>query len=122
QETRRNADRLREVFGEAKILVVIRSQINIVESFYKQYLRWGGIADFNAFLDGGWRSHIDFRPSHVDYVKLLKCYQSVFGRESVKVMLYEKLAEDPQKFADEVCGYLGCRPIELGEAAIRSEN
>lgn len=122
QDAKRSADRLREVFGAAKILMVIRNQVEIIESFYKQYLRWGGIVTFDAFLQAGWRSHIDFRLEHVNYLNLVKYYHKLFGSENVRVMMFENLAANPQRFADDVCDFIGADKLTLPQAKKEREN
>ena len=58
-DTKEIADRLKAVFPDGRIVVVVREQRSMIVSTYKQYLKAGGPSGIEAFLqpgsDQGWR-------------------------------------------------------------------
>jgi hypothetical protein len=103
REGKEIADRLRQVFPEARILVVIREQRSIIASTYKQYLEGGGVCSLSQFLEPSRRGRIpafDYR--HFEYHHLISYYHSLFGRDAVLVLTYEQFARDPRSFVAEI--------------------
>ena len=98
----RTARRLHQVVDDATIVIVVRSQSTILRSMYNQYLQHGGTRSV-----AGWLESDDFDPSLLRYDELVECYQSLFGREQVVVMAYEKLVECPKAFFAEFCERTG---------------
>jgi len=102
------ADRLKQVFPVARVLIVIREQRSIVLSVYKQFVKAGGPAGPQAFLfpatKRGWRvPGFDYR--HFAYDRLIAYYQSLFGRENVLVLLYEDFVADGRSFVQAIAQF-----------------
>lgn len=89
------ADRLREVFPGARILITIREQAKIIGSTYMQFILQGGTQTPKAFFDGetveGYRG---FEPQHFRFHRLVARYQSLFGTENVMVLPLETVNAD----------------------------
>ena len=119
------ADRLRAVLPEARILAVIREQQSVIVSTYKQYVKAGGAATLQAFLepadDQGWRVPT-FHYEYFEYDRLLGYYRSLFGAESVLVLPYEQLVRDRREFVTRVADFAG-RPVpdEVLERMLRAK-
>lgn len=86
----RHAMRLKNIFPNAKILIVIRNQRDAILSVYFQYLTGGGTHGIKKFLKSkfnGLRPH--FAASHYSYHHAIAYYQSLFGKDGVLVLPYE---------------------------------
>tara|TARA_B100001093_G_scaffold509751_1_gene574388 strand:- start:274 stop:1314 length:1041 start_codon:yes stop_codon:yes gene_type:complete len=111
ENAERNAKRIKKVFGEVKIIYVIREQISMLSSIYSQYLKMGGTRNFNDwFLDP-----IECRGiiERLKYNKNIKMYQDIFGKENVLVLLFEELVEDKRKFLEKLYRFIGCQNINF---------
>jgi hypothetical protein len=98
------ADRLATVFPNARILVVLREQTSMFLSIYKEYIRRGGAASLRQYLatprDGYWLPQ--FRFEFLEYHRLIRYYQDLFGAESVMVIPYELLRRQPDIFLRQI--------------------
>lgn len=115
------AQRLNESFPEAKVLMTIRRQPDMVLASYGQYVRGGGTESIRRFLrpprDGYRMPHFDLR--YLEYHHLIAHYQPLFGVERVKVLAYEQLGQSAADFAQQVAEFVGVPgPGNLDAAAI----
>jgi hypothetical protein len=93
--------RLRTMFGDATILIVTRGFRSAIASTYSEVLRWGVASSVKEFLSlyqespafEGWRMADVF-----DYDTPLRLYADTFGSESVMVLPFELLRDDPGEF------------------------
>ena len=107
------ANRLAEVFPEARVLVVVREQRSMIVSTYKQYVREGGaLAPRKFMLPPASKSMrvpwFDFR--HFEYHHLLSYYRHLFGPDAVLALTYEQLVADPSAFVGQIGRFAG-RPL-----------
>ncbi len=120
------ADRLAAVFPNARILVVVREQTSMFLSLYKEYIRRGGAASLRQYLatprDGYWLPQ--FRFEFLEYHRLIRYYQDLFGAESVKVLPYELLRAQPDAFLGQIGEFVGLpaarpqvRPVNVSLSA-----
>ncbi len=99
------AGRLRELFPEAKILMVVREQRSMILSTYTQYVRAGGTRSLRRYMrppERGSRRMPQFDFRFFDYAPLVEHYMGLFGRERVKVLPYEWMAREPARFLSEI--------------------
>jgi hypothetical protein len=104
------AHRLKEVFPEARILIVIREQRSIIVSTYKQYVKGGGPGTLRQFLEPPTSTSMrvpgfDFR--HFEYEHLLRHYRSLFGPEIVLTLAFEQFVREPADFVAEIGRFAG---------------
>jgi hypothetical protein len=109
-DSKQNADRLREVVPDAKVLIVIREQKSIIASTYKQYVTAGGIAPLDQFIDppttvGARVPPFDFR--HFEYDHLIRYYQTLFGKDAVLVLPYDELLRNGRAFIEAIAQFAG---------------
>ncbi|MFO1175532.1 MAG: hypothetical protein U1E48_10065 [Paracoccaceae bacterium] len=96
RDCRMIADRLKETFPEAKVIVTIREQLALLPSLYMQYLQAGGTLSHQRFFAG--RSVIGnygFDPCFWDYDRFVGHYAALFGRDRVHVHPMELLVRQP---------------------------
>lgn len=108
------ADRLVQVFPDARVLVVVREQRSMILSTYKQYVREGGALPVRKFmLPPTSRSMrvpwFDLR--HFEYDHLLAYYHRLYGAEAVLARPYEQFVADPASFVEQIARFAG-RPLD----------
>ena len=116
------AARLRAIEPCARVLVSIRAQGRILPSVYMQYLLRGGTLTPEEFFEGEseWGFH-GFSAAHFEYDRLVKLYQSLFGRERVHVLQQEALAADMEGAAARLANFAdAARFAGLSAAARRT--
>ncbi len=95
------ADRIHNVFPNSRILICIRSQYSMIPSQY-QYLhvKSGGSWSYQKYVNKL------IENNKLDYHKMVSKYQSVFGKGNVKILLYEMLKQDQEKFLREFLSFI----------------
>ncbi len=102
------ADRLAQVFPEARVLAVIREQKEAIYSTYQQYVRDGGAASLEKYLAPRNPAEVpQFRFSHYEYHHLIAHYRKRFGADQVLALPFEWLRSDPGRFLDAISGFSG---------------
>ena len=107
------ADRLVQVFPEARVAVVIREQRSMIVSTYKQYVREGGALPVTKFMHPPTSRSLRvpwFDLRHFEYHHLLGYYRQLFGPERVLVLPYEQFRSDPRGFVEQLARFAG-RPL-----------
>ncbi|PHV61399.1 sulfotransferase domain-containing protein [Cyanobacterium aponinum] len=104
------AERLYSLFPEAKILIIIRNQLDMILSIYKHRLRSNLTVDIDLFLEQIPLS-TTFEPIfHLDYLQyhlLINHYQSLFGKDKVLCLPYEMLCRDSKSFFSQISSFAG---------------
>lgn len=108
RESKIIADRIGKIFPMAKILIVIREQISMITSTYKQYVLGGGVGNLNQFISPPSLSfsYNWFNPEHFKFHRLIKYYISIFGKSNVKIMFFEEFVKDKTLFCNNILRYL----------------
>jgi len=122
------AERLKELFPDARILVVIRNQMDALRSMYaflvrerggninvsygrpsvRSFERW--ITDQEAFLP---RSFL----LTLRYNEFISHYWKLFGKDKVTVLLFEELVHSPDKFFDKLARYFDVENIDYARTS-----
>lgn len=129
------AERLRDVFGPAQILLFVREQVEWLTSIYFEHRKVGPRRMYAPFnLPGAtapmmtleqWFEHrkaIDWSLPLVrflDYWAIVDCYRDVFGADAVHVIPYEAMKQDGQRVIETICGLLDVDPAKLPDGATR---
>lgn len=107
------ADRLHNVFPEAKILIFIREQKAMIKSSYGQYLKPGGTATIQRYIGSGGTQRSGFGPicqlDYLEYNFLIEYYQNVFGEKNVLVLPFELLKMDQLTVANRIIRFAGSK-------------
>jgi hypothetical protein len=107
------ANRLLEVFPEARVLVVVREQRSMIVSTYKQYVREGGALPPRKFMHPPAPKSMRvpwFDLRHFEYHHLLSYYRRLFGPDAVLALTYEQFVADPSAFVEQIGRFAG-RPL-----------
>jgi hypothetical protein len=120
--------RLAEFFPQARILITVRRQADILQSMYLQYARAFGtkffFCTYGQWLQRALDSYLhsaDPAPglrhirianplSRLFYADLARAYAETFGPDRVLVLDYHLLRSDQQRFYGSLCGFLDIDP------------
>lgn len=103
----RNARRLKAVFDEARIVLVVRRQDTIVPALYGLYNRTGGHRPLSDLLEGKQLEGWSWDRSYLEYDVVADRYAALYGDENLRVLPYELSQADPDAFLAalaEACG------------------
>jgi len=98
-----NADRLKALCPQAKILIVVREQRAAIRSLYKTFVIWGMPHSIERILKPvepnlSPQFHLDF----LRYDLLVDYYQKLYGKDHVLVLPYELFVEDGASFLRKI--------------------
>ncbi len=102
------ADRIKSLYPEAKILIVIRNQADLITALYRTYVLQGGKASIRNFIAppenevNQWLSKECF-----EYHKIIEYYIHLFDEEKVMVATFETLKKDNIRFIDKLAEFSG---------------
>jgi hypothetical protein len=107
--------KLRELFpGPVRIILSIRGQATMIDSLYREYLVQGGTRGVTDFVSGrippgcsilGCDPGLD--PETLLYGRYLDSITDLFGKESLLVFPYERLAKNPDRIFAQLSRFLG---------------
>jgi hypothetical protein len=124
-DTKEIAIRLKDIFPDANILIVIREQNSMINSIYRQYIRKGGGRNLKEFLippeSGAGRFPL-FSFDFLEYHKIIDCYQQLFGKDKVIVLPIELLKNEPEEFCNKIKKFSGLEPSGIGEFNMKPRN
>lgn len=112
------AKRLYKIFPDARILVVIRNQMDILQSMYAFLVEQQGknmnlsfgqpsVQSFERWIIEQEKFFCRSFISTLKYFEFISVYQDLFGKENVSVLLFEDLVRNPIGFFDKLANYLG---------------
>jgi hypothetical protein len=99
-------DRVKQVFPNARILIVFREQRSMILSSYMQFLKYGGGYTLQYYIEGKRDENRHALTSHFfKYDRLIRLYQSAFGPENVLALPMEMFIEKPQDYVERICQF-----------------
>ena len=123
------ADRIHQVFPQAKILIGIREQKAIAISTYREFVHQGGTLPLVDFIGTG-HEPLGFTPilreDFLAYDLVVGYYQNLYGRENVLVLPIERLQRDQAGYVQAILDFCGCagrltsdaKPNNIGKSAL----
>lgn len=109
------ANRLAMVFPNAKVLIVIREQKNIILSNYKQYIKRGGPCSLKSLLNPPqkWKGRAPwFDLDNFKYHRLANYYCQLFGDSNILVLPYELFVTDPPCFINRILDFCSIKKAQ----------
>jgi len=107
------ANRLKNIFGEAKIILILRRQIDIIISQYRDHpfdprnFSIGKPVNINQFVTILNESNDLIYLESLKYSKIIDHYSKLFGKENVGVFLFENLKKNPKEFISNIATFIG---------------
>jgi hypothetical protein len=110
-DTFRIAERLRATLPEARVLIVVRSQIEMIESEYRQLVGEGYAGRISSLWSSDPWKTTGFDLGHYEYDGLVREYQDRFGADRVAVFTYEGIVAERSRFLDRLADFVGVTPF-----------
>lgn len=108
---KQNADRLKILFPQAKILFIVREQHSLMRSLYKTMVLWGMPHSIKRLLNPKDTSLVpQFNTDFFCFDLAAAYYQALYGQENVLVLPYEAFSENPQAFTTQILTHAGSAP------------
>ena len=100
--------RIKSVNENARIILVIRNQGDLIVSRYSEYILGGGKDDFNFFVEEFLKCSKDGINYYQNYyAEIMEIFRHDFGGENVLVLLQEELSRDEGRTIDRLCTFIG---------------
>lgn len=121
------ARRIKSILPDARIVIGIRAQPDMLAASYSQYVKGGGTYGVKRFLfpdsyffpGSPYRTQAPrFDLAHFDYQRLIRLYFDLFGKENVHILLFEQFRAGPIALARDLAKGLG---LEFDEAGINEK-
>ena len=100
------ASRIKEVFGDIKIIITVRNQIDMVRSLYSDYLKSGGTKSIKQLLNDKYLYGENIFKK-LCYHKLIYKYQKIFSEKNVLVLTYEDLNSNKFEILRKIGVFIG---------------
>lgn len=107
------AERLKEIFSNGKIIMIIRNQFNMVVSQYRdrpfdpRCVRIGKPVSLDEWVRIALEDNLTKYSSSLKYYEIANLYSDLFGKDNVGLFLFEELVNQPDLFADKISTFLG---------------
>jgi hypothetical protein len=106
------AKRLSRLFSDGQIVVVLRNQLDALQSMYRQRLKYHpDIGEFDEWIEE--KRDREYQTTLLDYLNyydLLRMYASEFGHQNLHVLFFEELLRDESAFVGALSNTLGISP------------
>ncbi len=111
------AGRLHGLFPEARVIVTVRNQLDVIPSVYGQLINMGVLVgqSFGDWLDSE-RAKSRGAAGRLylfDYAALVELYDQLFGAANVKVLLFEELRADVDSYLTQLSAFIGVDPAAV---------
>lgn len=95
-------------FPNAKIFVAIRNQFDYILSAYtfKVFIKGNERRTLSKYLKDNIKGPAGFKES-LQYDRIIRYYQDIFGRNRVLVSAYEQLAKNEFAYIERLCKFIG---------------
>ena len=102
------AGRIKAVAPSARIIMVVRSQANLIVSRYSEYILGGGTRDFEGFVSEFLQCSTDGVNYFQNYyARIARIFFEAFGEKNVLVLTQEGLSRDEEATIARLCRFLG---------------
>lgn len=119
-----NTKTLKYLFPEAKIIIVIRRQDDLLESLYKQCLRVYFCPTINSYLNyvnkrfedpSRFPSYPSVNAKQLNFHRYVRNYVGLFGQDNVIALPYEMMKNDQQGFLNRLFNFMNVEPFHPKE-------
>lgn len=118
------AQRIKDLFHNPKIILVLRNPVDWLESFYKHKVRIGEFfLDLDDYLDFSRRPFCLHKRKPVFltdlfYDEVIETYQQLFGKGCLLVLRYEEFKESPNRFVKKIGEFMN---VDFGDVSTIAE-
>jgi hypothetical protein len=109
RDPQRDAERLRRVFDNAKIIMVTRRQADWIRSYHALHVREGGTFTLAQLLRPDLPHGVQRELQMLEFDRTFQRYADLFGRDNVIALPMELIAADPAQLITCLEEFLGSR-------------
>lgn len=120
-DLREKANRLKELFPDGNIIFIIRNQVSLIKSQYRDHptdprsFAIGSPVSIDEWIEIAYEAEsVNFLES-LQYYDIIEYYVELFGQKNVDIFLLENLSQNTEKFATSLAAYLGIDSNEVLE-------
>jgi hypothetical protein len=108
------AKRLYDIFGKGtKIVMILRNQKTLIESLYKENIRFGYAGTFDDFLNYMWNYKDRNFTYEFCFQNVIKTYEELFGANNIEILFFEDLKNDKEAFVKSFSKAIGAEYYTL---------
>jgi len=107
-------DKLERLECDIKVLVIVRNQIEILDSSYRQYIKMGGTYSIEKFFDTELSKRNFISLDCFKYYSTIEQFEKRFGKQNILVIGYKEMTNNFPKFIDKVSAFYD---VEVGDFA-----
>ncbi len=107
------ANRIHACSPDSKIIIVVRNQLDMIRSIYKQLVKQGYLGEFKDLVKGESWKGTSFKPDFLKYDLIVGKYYELFGSDQVMVATYESILSDNHRFISALNKFLGVDEFQL---------
>ncbi|MGV2831690.1 sulfotransferase [Myxosarcina sp. GI1(2024)] len=126
-DIKNKADRLKEIFPDAKIIIILRNQSNIIISKYREWpfdprcVMIGKPVSLDNWIKIALEDNHTKYLSNLKYYEIVELYSEMFGKSNVGLFLFEDLVYKPEYFAHKFSQFLGIE-LKYTQLAFRNKH
>ena len=106
------AERIYSCFPKAKIIIVVRNQIDMLRSIYQQLVKEGYLGNFTDFIKSKRWKGTTFSMDFLEYDLLISKYIELFSEKNVLILVYEDLRKNQQMYLNSISSFLNIEGID----------
>jgi len=94
--------------ADARVILVLRRHDRWIASHYRRYLKNGGSAEFERYVDLDSRERLVWGEQKMRFMPMIEAVEKRFGSAPL-VLFHEDLQTDPFYLIDQLCAFTGAR-------------
>lgn len=111
--------RIQRVFGDIKIILVLRHPIQYLRSAYGEYISKGGRQSPDQFYKPERAARLAKR---IDFPALVQDVQRLFSADNILILPFEMIVQEgEQAFADAICDFLKVTRVDIQTMVSKGE-
>lgn len=112
------AERLSQTIPNARILITVRDQVEIVKSIYNQLLREGYPGTFTDLVRSQQWKCTSFCLAYLEFDLLVEAYANRFGKQNVCVLRFEDFRDSKLAFLEQLASFIGVNNMSADEGVV----
>ena len=115
QDVITRADLLKEFFKDAKVIIILRNQVDLIRSMYDMGPHKPlGIEDryyaFDKWIDLSFKYYGKSFLCGLNYHRIVEHYRKLFGKNNVEILLFEDILNKPVEFCNQISCFMKINP------------
>jgi hypothetical protein len=86
-------------FDQVDILIVVRSQTNLIPSFYVQNYRRMNVKNFSSYIEHNFNRKWPNEAKIFDFKSVIGEYANIFGKDNIHTLLFEDFVQERERFS-----------------------